>query len=711
MRRLAAALLLLGASGGAFAQALACNPKTPRADPGAGFIAFGATEQAYARAGQAGPAWEWALGSDTDGTAKVQGNADWISGRSFGWTLTNSGNGSARLVVRDGAATVLALDYPSGMDAGNALELRATISPSVAFDTGIRASLSSLNGKPVAGDLSLVGARGGASQAIYFFFPPMAQGFTAEGSVTLSYGVRPTGSRVGFTIRSGMLPCTNRVPSVSLTSPPAGAIVQAGQPTTVGANAADADGTVSQVEFFANGTSIGVATAPPFSVSSAFQPGAYSIAAVATDNAGDSTASTALPILANAQPTVTLTSPAAGAILQPPGSVTLRADAADADGVVSKVDFYQDGTLVGSAAAAPYSFSVSSLAPGTHTFSAVASDDRGGAATSAPASVVVNAPPTVSVTSPMANAAFKAPADIPLLASAVDSDGAVSSVAFYYGDTLLAALTAAPFAFTWTGVPQGTYTVTARVTDNTGYTTISLPIRVTVAAAEAQLYFIGVDHLNTPRLVMDSSGTVVWRWDQQEPFGNNAPDENPGNVGLFDMPLRFPGQYFDGESRLHYNYFRSYDLSIGRYTTSDPLGLWPGPNTYSYVGNSPINYFDPYGLDRTSLINTSSGRSVADGPTNGNWGGKCWSGGAYSCGDSAGGNAPPTDSADACYMRHDNCYTECGVDTKCIERCDDVLVKELRALADDPRAWPQPPRIGTEPDSRRYRDWAIRYFR
>jgi carbamoyltransferase len=51
----------------------------------------------------------------------------------------------------------------------------------------------------------------------------------------------------------------------------------------------------------------------------------------------------------------------------------------------------------------------------------------------------------------------------------------------------------------------------------------------------------------------------VWTWDQQEPFGVNVPDENPSGFGVFDLPLRLPGQYFDKETNLHYNYFRDYD--------------------------------------------------------------------------------------------------------------------------------------------------------
>jgi len=88
----------------------------------------------------------------------------------------------------------------------------------------------------------------------------------------------------------------------------------------------------------------------------------------------------------------------------------------------------------------------------------------------------------------------------------------------------------------------------------------------------------------------------VWRWDQQEPFGNNVADENPSGLGAFDLPLRLPGQYFDKETNLHYNAARNYDASIGRYEESDLIGLRGGINTYAYAHSNPLRFADPTGL-------------------------------------------------------------------------------------------------------------------
>lgn len=61
------------------------------------------------------------------------------------------------------------------------------------------------------------------------------------------------------------------------------------------------------------------------------------------------------------------------------------------------------------------------------------------------------------------------------------------------------------------------------------------------------------------------------------------------------MDLRFPGQWFQLEAGLHYNWHRHYDPSLGRYTQPDPLGFVDGPSVFGYAGGNPANIIDPDG--------------------------------------------------------------------------------------------------------------------
>jgi RHS repeat-associated protein len=246
-----------------------------------------------------------------------------------------------------------------------------------------------------------------------------------------------------------------------------------------------------------------------------------------------------------------------------------------------------------------------------------------------------------------------------------------------------------------------------------------------VAVVNGATYAVHSDHLNTPRKLTDASGQAVWQWGYSA-FGEDKPTQaknrfanlevtpNPGTTSISEVKfnLRYPGQYADEESGLFYNYFRSYDARTGRYSQPDPIGLDGGWNRFGYVDANPLGFVDPFGLDSTNYFNRSGGRSLWNGPTNGNWGGKCWSGGRYSCNGNPVGDAPPLDSGDACYQRHDMCYVACASNAACRTTCDSKLVNELRSLPAEPTQWPQPPRPGTENESRIYREDAMgRYQR
>jgi RHS repeat-associated protein len=117
------------------------------------------------------------------------------------------------------------------------------------------------------------------------------------------------------------------------------------------------------------------------------------------------------------------------------------------------------------------------------------------------------------------------------------------------------------------------------------------------------IFYVHTDQLNAPRKISQpSSNTLAWRWDT-DPFGTAAPNQNPGSLGTFVYNLRFPGQYYQSETGLSYNYFRDYDPQTGRYVESDPIGLASGVNTFAYAGSNPIGFLDPYGLYAVVQVN------------------------------------------------------------------------------------------------------------
>jgi RHS repeat-associated protein len=124
------------------------------------------------------------------------------------------------------------------------------------------------------------------------------------------------------------------------------------------------------------------------------------------------------------------------------------------------------------------------------------------------------------------------------------------------------------------------------------------------------VFFIQPDQLDTPRVVVNASNQAVWKWDSA-PFGETTANERPtpSIATNFAFNLRFPGQQFDAETALHYNYFRDYEPSVGRYVQSDPIGLEGGINAFVYA-DDPLQELDLFGLKKSGgKTGKSSGNS------------------------------------------------------------------------------------------------------
>jgi uncharacterized protein YjbI with pentapeptide repeats len=196
-----------------------------------------------------------------------------------------------------------------------------------------------------------------------------------------------------FTCESNFL--VNQPPTVALTSPANNSTVTKGATLNISATAADSDGSVIRVEFYAGSTLLNMDVVPPYSFDwTTTSAGAYVITARAYDDDGAVTTSQAvtvnvLPSPNNVPPTVTITSPSNNATVYRVLGTTLKANAGDADGAVTKVEFYAGSTLLGTDTSSPYSFYWKPTSTGNQTLTAKAYDNDGAVTTSAPVTVRV----------------------------------------------------------------------------------------------------------------------------------------------------------------------------------------------------------------------------------------------------------------------------------------------------------------------------------
>ena len=190
----------------------------------------------------------------------------------------------------------------------------------------------------------------------------------------------------------------------------------------------------------------------------------------------------------NQPPAVSITSPAPGAQVTAPATVTINATASDPENRMSSVGFYVEGTLIATDTAAPYSASWTASTAGTYALTAIAYDADGGQSTSSAVPVTVtsaNQPPTVALTSPANGATFTAPATIALAATASDPENQLARVEFFSGTTRLSTDTSAPYSFSWSNVAAGTYTLTAVAYDTAGASATSAAVTVTVSTTSS----------------------------------------------------------------------------------------------------------------------------------------------------------------------------------------------------------------------------------
>jgi len=283
-----------------------------------------------------------------------------------------------------------------------------------------------------------------------------------------------------FTSSSVINIIINELPIVILITPVNNTVFTAPATVNFEATASDIDGTIAKVEFFNGVVKLGEDLTAPYSfIWNDVSSGNYVLTAKATDNNLATNTSTAVNISVNGPPIVNLTNPVNNTVFLTPSDITLEAAASD-DGIVSQVEFFDGNTSLGVDATNPYSLLWSGASVGNHILTAKATDSQNLSATSSAVNIVVNAAPTVALTAPAEGAIFTAPAVVTIEATASDTNGTISKVEFFNGAIKLEEDATAPYSFVWNNVSAGSYSLTAKATDNHGSMTTSNAVNITV---------------------------------------------------------------------------------------------------------------------------------------------------------------------------------------------------------------------------------------
>ncbi|MEM6345944.1 MAG: Ig-like domain-containing protein, partial [Bacteroidota bacterium] len=278
---------------------------------------------------------------------------------------------------------------------------------------------------------------------------------------------------IQFSITPSLIP-----PTVSISAPVDGTIYPAPQAITLAANAADADGTVTSVEFFINGLSIGTVNAAPWQLAYVIPAsGTYDLYAIAADDDANTTTSATIQFSAKTPPTVSISAPLDGTIYPAPQAITLAANAADADGSITGVEFFVNGLSIGTVNAAPWQLAYVIPASGTYDLYAIAADDDANTTTSATIQFSAKTPPTVSISTPVDGTIYPAPQAITLAANAADADGSITGVEFFVNGISVGTVNTAPWQLAYVIPASGTYDVYAVATDDDGNNTTSATIQ------------------------------------------------------------------------------------------------------------------------------------------------------------------------------------------------------------------------------------------
>lgn len=254
-------------------------------------------------------------------------------------------------------------------------------------------------------------------------------------------------------------------PLVTITSPTNGTILSAPASFTIRASVSGGGNAVSQIEFFTNGVSAAVDTSNPYRADiTDLAAGDYTLTTVLTDTVGDKSTNS-VTILVNALPAVSITTPVDGSGFIAPATFALAATSSDADGSVSRIQFFRDGTSIAVATTNPASVLVKNLSPGNYRLTAEATDNLGGK-TVGRVDIVVKTRPTVVFSSPAANARLTTITN--LFEGTADDPRGVGAVECSLNGASFQTITGTTKWNTSAALPPGTNVMRIRAADNYG---------------------------------------------------------------------------------------------------------------------------------------------------------------------------------------------------------------------------------------------------
>jgi hypothetical protein len=171
-------------------------------------------ERLEVRSGRPGTlGWEWGLGVNTREAGEfVQSDLDWVSNKTYRWTLIYDGQGAGTLRVFDKDTHLFSRNWNvpgKPLRVGNALKFHVRARDGIAAGNLITVTVTSINGTAVNRTLKTDGSGAFSQQAVHFAGTSLSQGFKVQGTVKLTFtdSYAPLGSRLDFTVTAGNVTC------------------------------------------------------------------------------------------------------------------------------------------------------------------------------------------------------------------------------------------------------------------------------------------------------------------------------------------------------------------------------------------------------------------------------------------------------------------------------------------------------------------------